>query len=141
MALSLYAVCVFPANINHAVNGIAAGGLPTTFTSGEVAATILGPAPNASTARSSTSRARRCAGTSSTTVPAYTATEVEYNFQMTANATDNTYCFRASNGGLDLDNYTHVAELDMIYVPVVSNHKLNNDSNIALTEEIGRAHV
>jgi uncharacterized membrane protein len=29
MALSLYAVCVFPANINHALNGIAAGGLPT----------------------------------------------------------------------------------------------------------------
>jgi uncharacterized membrane protein len=31
MALALYAVCVFPANINHAINGIAVGGLPTSW--------------------------------------------------------------------------------------------------------------
>lgn len=31
IGLAAYAVCVFPANINHAVNAIAAGGIPTSW--------------------------------------------------------------------------------------------------------------
>lgn len=31
MALALYAICVFPANIKHAVEGISVGGLPDSW--------------------------------------------------------------------------------------------------------------
>jgi uncharacterized membrane protein len=31
IGLAAYAICVFPANINHAINGIQAGGLPTSW--------------------------------------------------------------------------------------------------------------
>ena len=31
IGLAAYAVCVFPANVNHALNGIAVGGIPTSW--------------------------------------------------------------------------------------------------------------
>lgn len=31
IGLALYAVCVFPANIKHAIDGLAVGGLPTSW--------------------------------------------------------------------------------------------------------------
>jgi hypothetical protein len=105
----------------------------TNYASGDVTAGLL-TYPASATFNAGSVIEEPSNQTASSTVSSSGATEVEYNFQMTANATDNTYCFRASNGGSDLDNYTHVAELDMIYVPIISNHKLNNDADIALTE-------
>jgi hypothetical protein len=62
-------------------------------------------------------------------------TEVEYNFQTTAYAAENAYCFRIVNGASNkLDNYTKVAEMSTLHPPSVSNWSFNNNSNIALTE-------
>jgi hypothetical protein len=72
--------------------------------------------------------------TSALTVPSNAATEVEFNFEMTANATQNAYCFRIAEDGDDLDNYARVAEVQMSHEPTVSNFTLNNDQNIVLTE-------
>jgi hypothetical protein len=65
---------------------------------------------------------------------ANTATEVEYNFQITNNATQGTYCFRTSNAGADLANYDRVAEITVIHPPFITNLNLNNGQSIALTE-------
>ena len=62
------------------------------------------------------------------------ATEVEYNFQMTNNATSNTYCFRTSKGGVDLDSYDRVAEATILHAPFLTNISLNAATSIALTE-------
>ncbi|MBP9668907.1 MAG: DUF2341 domain-containing protein [Candidatus Pacebacteria bacterium] len=72
--------------------------------------------------------------TSSTTIAANAATEVEYNFELTANATDPAYCFRTSDGGLDLDNYDRVAEVALLHTPEIAGFNLNNDLSITLTE-------
>lgn len=72
--------------------------------------------------------------TASSSVPNSAATEVEYNFQMTNNASANAYCFRTTNGGLALDNYTKVAEVAMSHPPQISNLTLNNTTSIVLTE-------
>jgi hypothetical protein len=49
------------------------------------------------------------------TVNADNFTEHEYNFQANSNATDNTYyCFRLSNGGTALNNYSVYAEVQVI---------------------------
>ncbi len=61
-------------------------------------------------------------------------TEVEYNFQMTAFASQDAYCFRTTNSGSALDNYTKVAELRILHAPVLSNFSFNNNASIALTE-------
>lgn len=61
-------------------------------------------------------------------------TEVEYNFQMTAFATQNAYCFRTTKAGTALDNYTKVAELRMLHIPSISNFLFNGGNNIALVE-------
>jgi hypothetical protein len=61
-------------------------------------------------------------------------TEVEYNFKLTNYASGAAYCFRTTNAGTALDSYTHVAEVGLLHMPVISNFKFNNDANIALTE-------
>ncbi|MEQ1674475.1 MAG: hypothetical protein ABL865_05490, partial [Candidatus Nitrotoga sp.] len=72
--------------------------------------------------------------TSSMTVNGNNATEVEYNFELTSNAVDSTYCFRSTDGGLALDNYNRVATVSLLHRPVISSFSLNHDSAIALTE-------
>ena len=66
--------------------------------------------------------------TSSSTISASAATEVEYNFKITSAATASNYCFRVadksaanSNTDKDLDNYSHVAEVSVSYPPTISN--------------------
>ncbi|MFA6566032.1 MAG: DUF2341 domain-containing protein, partial [Candidatus Paceibacterota bacterium] len=61
-------------------------------------------------------------------------TEMEYNFQLTDYATANAYCFRVSDDGSDLDSYSKVAEVTLLFAPTLSNLKFNNDSNIGLME-------
>jgi hypothetical protein len=53
---------------------------------------------------------------------------------MTAYATQNSYCFRTTNAGATLDNYTKVAEMSVIHPPSIANLSFNNNNNIALTE-------
>jgi hypothetical protein len=72
--------------------------------------------------------------TSSTTVPHNGATEVEYTFQLTANATSDAYCFRTTDGGIELDNYERTPEITLTFPPVLSGFTLNNDFSIGLTE-------
>src|SRR6185503_4147120 len=72
--------------------------------------------------------------THSFSLPGNTETEVEYNFQVTNNATQSSYCFRTTNGGLDLANYDHMAEVTVVHPPFITNINLNNSQNIALTE-------
>jgi hypothetical protein len=61
-------------------------------------------------------------------------TEVEYNFQLTSYANANSYCFRTTNGGTPLDNYSKVAEVVVLYPPSISEYHFNGDQNIALVE-------
>ncbi|MFZ2555675.1 MAG: hypothetical protein WAX57_02455, partial [Minisyncoccia bacterium] len=72
--------------------------------------------------------------TASSSIASNAATEVEYVIALTDYASEDAYCFRASNGGLDLDNYTHVAELGLSFAPDISNFSLNEGEDIALTE-------
>jgi hypothetical protein len=72
--------------------------------------------------------------TGNVALPSSQFTEVEYNFQLTAFATQNAYCFRTTKAGAALDNYTKVAELTVLHGPSISNMSFNNNSNIALTE-------
>jgi len=68
-------------------------------------------------------------------LPALSFTEVEYNFQMvTAYAVQNAYCFRATDAGTPLDNYSRVAEMTVLHPPVIADLTFNGNSNIALTE-------
>ena len=53
---------------------------------------------------------------------------------MTSYATQSAYCFRTTNSGAVLDNYTKVAELKMLHVPFFTNWAFNGGSHIALTE-------
>jgi hypothetical protein len=72
--------------------------------------------------------------TTSMTVNQNNHTEVEYNFKLTSYASGAAYCFRTTNAGAALDSYTHVAEVGLLHLPIISNLKFNNDSNIALME-------
>jgi hypothetical protein len=72
--------------------------------------------------------------TASSSVRSNAATEIEYNFQLTTNATENAYCFRTTNNGTVLDNYARVAEVRLLHGPTISNFVLNMLSSIALTE-------
>ncbi|MCL9972016.1 MAG: DUF2341 domain-containing protein, partial [Candidatus Pacebacteria bacterium] len=72
--------------------------------------------------------------TASTSVPTNAATEVEYVFELTSQATADAYCFRTSNGGLELDNYERVPQISLTFPPVLSAFNLNNDLPIGLTE-------
>jgi hypothetical protein len=61
-------------------------------------------------------------------------TEIEYAVEFTDYATDSSYCFRTTNGGVELDTYLRVAEASVRFAPVVSDWTLNNDQNISLIE-------
>ncbi len=61
-------------------------------------------------------------------------TEVEYNFQMTAFAVQPAYCFRTTKAGVALDNYSRVAELQLLFPPSLSSWSFNGGNNIALIE-------
>ena len=61
-------------------------------------------------------------------------TEVEYNFQVNANANQDRYCFRTVNSTTPLDNYSRVAEMQVVHPPSISGLSFNSNSNIALTE-------
>jgi hypothetical protein len=61
-------------------------------------------------------------------------TEVEYNFQITSYANASAYCFRTTNAGTALDNYSKVAEMTVLYPPTISEYHFNADQHIALVE-------
>ena len=61
-------------------------------------------------------------------------TEIEYNFQVNANANQDRYCFRTVNFTTPLDNYSRVAEMQVVHPPSISGLSFNNNSNVALTE-------
>jgi hypothetical protein len=67
------------------------------------------------------------------------ASEMEYNFQITNSANQTAYCFRVSNGGVDLANYDRVAEADIAFPPTISNLEIATTTailseGISLTE-------
>ena len=68
-------------------------------------------------------------------VPENDYTEVEYNFQMTFYATSSVYCFRVTDGGVSLDNYSQMAEMRMLHAPNIVSLTLNGDQNISLVED------
>ncbi len=68
------------------------------------------------------------------TIPSNYATEVEYNFQMTNNATGNAYCFRSSKAGIDFDSYDHVAQATILHTPTLGTISFNSAQDISLTE-------
>jgi hypothetical protein len=68
-------------------------------------------------------------------------TEMEYNFRLTNYASANAYCFRVSDDGSDLDSYSKIAEVTLLFPPTLSNLKFNNDSPIALTNGGSTTHI
>lgn len=62
------------------------------------------------------------------------ATEVEYNFELTNFALASSYCFRSSKAGSNFDAYDKVAEVSVLHGPVITDVRLNSDSDIALSE-------
>jgi hypothetical protein len=71
---------------------------------------------------------------SALTVNSNTATEVEYAFKFTNQASASAYCLRSTDGGTSFDNYQHVAQATLLHAPFLSSLMFNNDSPIALTE-------
>lgn len=69
-------------------------------------------------------------------LPHNSATEFEYNFQITNSATQNAYCFRLWNAAssTDLANYDKVAEANVSYPPYITDFTLNLGNDISLTE-------
>jgi len=59
-------------------------------------------------------------------------TEMEYTLKLTNYAIANAYCFRVSNNGTDLDSYSKIAEVGLLFSPTISNLKFNDDSPITL---------
>ena len=59
-------------------------------------------------------------------------TELEYALQTTINA-DDSYCFRVTNAGTELDFYAEVAELSPRFTPVFGAVSLNSGQDISLT--------
>ena len=72
--------------------------------------------------------------TGAVTVPQNDFTEVEYNFQLTPNATVPKYCFRTSDSGSAIDSYTKVAQLLLSFPPTFGTIRLNGNQDIALIE-------
>ncbi|MFZ2253556.1 MAG: DUF2341 domain-containing protein [Minisyncoccia bacterium] len=60
-------------------------------------------------------------------------TELEYIIAPTVYATDSNYCFRVANEGIDLDAYSHVAELGLLFAPNITSLSLNGGIDITLT--------
>ncbi|HEX4798925.1 MAG TPA: DUF2341 domain-containing protein, partial [Candidatus Paceibacterota bacterium] len=66
-------------------------------------------------------------------VPNNYYTELEYALTPTANVTDSNFCLRVTNEGTELDSYTHVAELELIFAPTITALSLNGGNDIVLT--------
>ena len=60
-------------------------------------------------------------------------TELEYAFNLTNSAIDDAYCFRVTNAGTALDNYSRVAEATLLHPPTITNYTLNGAQDIALS--------
>jgi hypothetical protein len=60
--------------------------------------------------------------------------EFEYAFALTSYAVDDAYCFRVTDDGSPLDNYSVVAEAQLLHGPTVNNLSLNGGASIALLE-------
>jgi len=59
-------------------------------------------------------------------------TELEYVITPTENVTDSNFCLRVTNEGTELDSYTRVAELEMLFAPNITAASLNGGLDIAL---------
>lgn len=59
-------------------------------------------------------------------------TEVEYAVVVTANASDEAYCFRVTDNGSALDSYARVAELTLQFPPTFGPIQFNLGQNIIL---------
>jgi hypothetical protein len=59
-------------------------------------------------------------------------TELEYAVTMTVNATDESYCFRVTNDGDELDGYAGIPELTLQFDPTISALSLNGGLDISL---------
>ncbi len=59
-------------------------------------------------------------------------TELEYAITATENATESIYCLRVTNEGTDLDSYTRVAELVLLFAPNITSLSLNGGQDIVL---------
>ena len=53
---------------------------------------------------------------------------------MTVYATSSVYCFRTTDGGVSLDNYSQMAELRMLHAPNILSFTLNGNQPISLIE-------
>jgi lipopolysaccharide export system protein LptA len=73
-------------------------------------------------------------GTQAITIGTNEFTEVEYAVSLTQNAIEPSYCLRVVNAGVALDNYSNVAEVQLLFPPSLTNLSLNGGSFIALTE-------
>jgi hypothetical protein len=60
-------------------------------------------------------------------------TELEYVLVTTENVTDSRYCLRVTDEGADLDSYSRVAELQLVFIPNVTSLTLNGGLDITLT--------
>jgi hypothetical protein len=67
-------------------------------------------------------------------LPAARVTEAEYNFRMTANAALDRYCLRVVNATTPLDNYSRVAEIQVLHPPMISDVTFNGNQHIGLVE-------
>ena len=61
-------------------------------------------------------------------------TELEYALAITSNASDSAYCLRVTDGGLPLDTYARIPEIQLTFDPTLGDIVLNADQSIALTE-------
>jgi hypothetical protein len=60
-------------------------------------------------------------------------TELEYVVTPTLNTTDSAYCFRVTDEGIDLDAYSRIAELQLVFEPNITSLTLNGGLDISLT--------
>jgi len=70
--------------------------------------------------------------TQNITIPSSSYTEVEFAITVTNDATDPNYCLRVSDNGTDIDSYTRVAELELVFVPNITALSLNGGNDITL---------
>lgn len=64
-------------------------------------------------------------------------TEVEFNFQFTANATSSSYCLRTTDNGSAFDSYSRVADIEILQAPILTSFTLNSAQDIILTNPGG----
>ncbi len=70
--------------------------------------------------------------TQNITIPSSSYTEVEYSITVTNDAVAPNYCLRVSDNGTDIDSYTRVAELELVFVPNITALSLNAGNDIIL---------